>query len=147
MLRIESRFSAGNRGRLRVHRVVVAVAGLAFFSGCASLALLDSDVRGTLRAEGSPELPAGSAARIEVVDVAQSEEARAVLGRQTITDVRSLPLHFRVVIDADRIEKHPYAVRAEIRHGDRILYQSEGTTPVLTGGHPRRVELQMVPID
>jgi uncharacterized lipoprotein YbaY len=117
-----------------------------WLAGCAALGV-GTSVRGTLEAERALTLPAGAVARIEVVDIAEPQERRAIVASQTLENVETLPLRFDVRLDADVVNrKRPYEVRARITAGGVLLFVSEGTTPVLTGGHPRRVALRVVPV-
>ena len=129
------------------HRLLLGALLCATLSlgGCASLGF-GPPLSGTLEADGAVTLPAGARARVELVDIAQANERRAVVSTVVLDDVTALPVRFAFDFDDDRVSpKRPYAVRAEVVQGDTLLYLSRGTIPVLTGGHPNRVVVRLLP--
>jgi putative lipoprotein len=60
-------------------------------------------------------------------------------------DGKQVPIAFELPYDRARIASdHDYGVRAAIRSGDRILFETSGAYPVITRGNPKRVELHLV---
>ena len=55
------------------------------------------------------------------------------------------PIPFELPFDRSRIiREHLYGVRAAVRSGPRVLFETAGSYPVLTRGNPNQVELQLV---
>jgi len=60
-------------------------------------------------------------------------------------DGKEPPIPFELPYDRARIASdRDYGVRAAIRSGNRILFETSGAYPVITRGSPKRVELQLV---
>ena len=60
-------------------------------------------------------------------------------------DGKEPPIPFELPYDRARIASdRDYGVRAAIRSGDRILFETSGAYPVITRGNPKRVELQLL---
>jgi heat shock protein HslJ len=60
-------------------------------------------------------------------------------------DGKRTPIAFELPFDRERIAfEHNYGVRAAIRSGDGILFETTGASPVITRGNPMRVDLELV---
>lgn len=58
-----------------------------------------------------------------------------------------MPFDFDLVYDRSKIqERNRYAVQAEIRDGNRLLFITDTSYPVITQGNPRNVEITVVPV-
>jgi putative lipoprotein len=58
---------------------------------------------------------------------------------------RQIPIAFELTYDRARVvAERNYAVRASIRSGERILFESSGSYPVITRGNPKRVDIELV---
>lgn len=122
----------------------VALASLgAFAGGCAALGLGGSGLSGRLVADERVALPPGATARIELVDVAEADGERAVVASTRVAAER-LPLRFALPLEAGVVQMRPYAVRAAIEVDGELWMMSVETVPVLTAGHPRRVDIPLI---
>ena len=106
------------------------------------------------RLEGKSEIVkaiigAGNRCQMRSVQIEQENFCRARIQRPHATDkepVRSecsqVPLPFELTFDPGRIvATHRYGVRAVIKSGGKVLFQSGSATPVITQGNPTQVQL------
>lgn len=108
----------------------------------------DNVVSGTITYRGRNPLPANSVISVRLLDAARLDLAAGVIAEDRI-DVggKQAPISFDLAYDRSKIqERSRYVIRAEIRDGDRLLYTTETSYPVITQGNPRSVEVVVVPV-
>ena len=68
--------------------------------------------------------------------------AAAVIAEQVITPEHGVPIPFVLLYDPKQIDdRMTYSVFASIRSGERLLFISDRSYPVLTRDHSNRVDL------
>lgn len=108
----------------------------------------DNVITGTVTYRQRIALPTTAVLLVKLVDVTRSETSGTVISEQRIeTGVTQVPLNFEITYERSRIrEQNRYAIQAEIRDGNRLLFITNTTYPVLTQGNPRNVEMVLVPV-
>jgi putative lipoprotein len=90
-------------------------------------------------------LPKESVITVRLLDVSKMDVPAAVLANQIVTAERQVPIPFTLEYESAEIdERMTYAVDAEVRVGDRLMFRSTRQHPVLTrGGAEDEVEIEM----
>jgi putative lipoprotein len=103
-------------------------------------------VRGTVAYRERVALPPDAVVEVWMTDASPMNLAVPVIAETTVQPRgRQVPLPFELRYDPGRIESdHGYGVKAVIRSGGRILFQSQAVSPAITKGNPRQVELWLV---
>jgi uncharacterized lipoprotein YbaY len=83
-----------------------------------------------------------------LLDAARQDIAGGVIAEDRIdAGGKQVPISFDLVYDPSRIqERNRYVIRAEIRDGERLLYTTDNSYPVITQGNPRSVEITVVQV-
>jgi uncharacterized lipoprotein YbaY len=108
----------------------------------------DSVVSGTVTYRPQRPLPANAVLLVRVVDVSRQGGSADTLAEDRI-DVggRQAPFSFDLAYEPNRVqERNRYAIQAEIRDGERLLYTTDTSVPVITQGNPRSVEITLVSV-
>jgi uncharacterized lipoprotein YbaY len=83
-------------------------------------------------------LPKEAVITVRLLDVSKMDAPAAVLANQVITPESQVPIPFTLEYEAAEIDaRMTYAVDAEIRVGDRLLFRSTERYPVLTREAPK----------
>jgi putative lipoprotein len=100
-------------------------------------------VTGTVSYRERIALPPAATIRVRLVDMSRADAPADVLGEQLIEAAgRQVPLAFEIPYDLARIdERMSYAVQARIEDGNRLLFISDESYPVITRAAPRTVNL------
>lgn len=108
----------------------------------------DNIVSGTVTYRQRSALPATAVLTVKLVDVSRQDVSSPIITEQRIeTAGKQVPLSFDLVYDRSKIqERNRYAVQAEIRDGERLLFITDTSNPVLTQGNPRVVDVVVVPV-
>ena len=108
----------------------------------------DNAISGTVTYRQRSSLPATAVLIVKLVDVSRQDVSSTIISEQRIeTAGKQLPFSFDLVYDRSKIqERNRYAIQAEIRDGDRLLYITDTSNPVLTEGNPRVVDVVVVPV-
>lgn len=108
----------------------------------------DNVVSGTVNYRQRSTLPANAELLVKIMDVSRPDVSATVVAEQRIDlDGKQVPISFDLVYDKAKIrERNTYAVQAEIRDGNRLLFITETRYPVITQGNPRNVEITVVPV-
>ena len=102
-------------------------------------------VSGTIAYGEGIALPPGAVAVVQLRDVSLADAPSVLIAEQRIANPGSAPIAFRIGYDPARIDaRRTYAVQAEIRDGDRLLFVNDTAYEVLTGGQPDRVDMVLV---
>jgi uncharacterized lipoprotein YbaY len=82
------------------------------------------------------------------VDVSRADASGTVIAERRVPlDGKQVPVPFDLAYERNRIvERNTYAIQAEIRDGNRLLFITETRYPVITQGNPRNVEVTVVPV-
>lgn len=93
-------------------------------------------------------LPPTAILTVSLLDVSRADAPSLPIAQQRIeTAGKLVPFAFDMAYDRTKIqERNRYAVRAEIRDGDRLLFTTDTNYPVITQNNPRNVEITLVPV-
>jgi putative lipoprotein len=93
-------------------------------------------------------LPPSATLAVTIIDVSRADAPSTVIAEQrTPTAGKQVPFSFDLAYDRAKIqERNRYVVRAEIRDGDRLLFTTDTSYPVITQGNTRNVEITLVPV-
>ena len=117
-------------------------AGPALSGGTAPGSGASATVTGTVIYRERIALPPDAVLRVQLRDVSLMDVAAVVIAEQVITPAHALPIPFVLHYDPNEIdERMTYSVFASIRSGERLLFISDRSYPVLTRGHSDRVDL------
>jgi uncharacterized lipoprotein YbaY len=88
-------------------------------------------------------LPPDAVFEAELLDESRADAQATVLGRATIDPAGQPPFHFRIAYDETAVQPgRRYAVRATVKHQDRLLFTTDQTYPALEGeGAPLKMML------
>jgi len=135
-----------------LQRLATAVLVPLALSGCgANIPFMDPAgnepiVRGTLNYRDPVTLPSDAMIVVTLLDTTPVIKYTAIVAEAvTRAGGKQTPIAFELPYDRARVASdRNYGVRAAIRSGDRVLFETAGASPVLTRGNPKRVELQLV---
>jgi uncharacterized lipoprotein YbaY len=127
-------------------RTVNTVAGCPEADG--GISTQDNVVSGTVTYRPQRPLPANAVLAVRLVDVSrQGGSAETVAEDRIDVGGRQAPFSFDLAYERNRVqERNRYAIQAEIRDGDRLLYTTDSSIPVITQGNPRSVEITLVSV-
>ena len=102
-------------------------------------------VTGTIRYRERIALPPDAVVLVQLRDVSLMDVAAKLISEQIIKPEHSVPIPFSLPYSAQDIdERMTYSVFATIRSGERLLFVSDRSYPVLTRGHSDQVDLILV---
>ncbi len=132
-------------------RPVVRVEDIATINVCPDDGLVetqDNVVSGTVTYRQRSALPRTAVLTVKIVDVSRQDVSSTVIAEQRIeTAGKQVPFSFDIAYDRSRIQdRNRYAVQAEIRDGNRLLFITDTSYPVITQDNPRNVEIVVVPV-
>ena len=89
-------------------------------------------------------LPPTAAFEATLEDVSRADASADVLARTLLTPPGNPPIRFQLPVDLARIRPdHRYVVRARIVDGDRLMFTSDESHPVLAQGHGTTVAIML----
>ena len=106
-------------------------------------------VTGTVTYRQRVALPPSAVVAVRLLDVSLQDTASNVIAEDRISaEGKQVPIAFDLTYDPNRIQpRNRYVVRAEIRDGDRLLFTTDTSYPVITQGNPTTgVEVVVVPV-
>jgi putative lipoprotein len=104
-------------------------------------------VEGVITYRNWMPLPPGTVLHISLQDISRTDAPAIVLSERFFDDLPQLPAPFVLYFDTGEIDpRHTYAVRARIMQGNRLLFVNSHSVPVITRGHPHRVEVPLEPV-
>lgn len=108
----------------------------------------DNVVSGTVTYTQEMKLPATAVVIVRLMKVSRSGALPEQLAEQRIeTGGKQGPFSFDVAYDRLKVvERGLYAIQAEIRDGDRLLFITDRGVPVITAGNPRVVKIVVAPV-
>lgn len=102
-------------------------------------------VTGTVTYRERIALPADAVVHIQLLDVSLMDVSAKQLAEQTVIPQHQVPIRFELAYSPQEIdERMTYAVRATIRSGDKLLFVTDRSYPVLTRGKPKHVDLVLM---
>jgi uncharacterized lipoprotein YbaY/heat shock protein HslJ/uncharacterized lipoprotein NlpE involved in copper resistance len=110
-------------------------------------AAAQAHLTGTVDYSDGLTLPPGAVLEVVLEDVTTTDEPAVELGSATIPDPGAPPYAFDIPYDAgDVAPDREYSVRAQVSVGRKLVFVSDGMTPVLTGGAPGAAALRMIKV-
>lgn len=108
----------------------------------------DNVVSGTVTYRQRSALPPTAVLTVSLLDVSRADAPSTQIAQERIeTAGKQVPFTFGFAYDRARIqERNRYAVRAEIRDGERLLFTTDTSYPVITQGNPKNVDITVVPV-
>lgn len=105
-------------------------------------------IEGTLTYRERIALPPEAVAEVSLLDTSRADAAAIVIAKMNVLpEGLQVPLPFTLRYDPGRIvPTHTYTVRAIIRIGRQMMFTTDTAYPVITQGHPNRVELTLVSV-
>lgn len=102
-----------------------------------------STITGTVAYRERMALPPDAEVEVWVTDTSPGLVTMAILAQATVVAAgRQVPIPFTLTVDPARVEAaHTYGIRAVIKSGGQVLFQTPEPVPVLTGGQPATVSL------
>jgi len=119
--------------------LLALIAGvLSVLAGAPALAQGAASVTGEVLYRERIALPPSARVIVQLQDVSFADAAAPVLAEQTIdTAGKGPPYAFQLAYDPAKIDaRFSYAVRAEIKDGDTLLFTTTERYPVITQGNP-----------
>lgn len=106
-----------------------------------------SSVTGTVFYLQRVALPPDAVVRVVLVDVSRQDVPATVLAEHVVAQPGQIPIPFALPFDPEEIDpRFTYAVQARIEAGGRLRFISTQVYPVITRGHPNRVEVRVDPV-
>ena len=106
-------------------------------------------VTGTVTYRRPGPLPPSAVISVRLLDASREDIASAVIAEDRISaEGKQVPIAFDLAYDPTKIQqRNRYVVRAEIRDGERLLFTTDTSYPVITQGNPTTgVEIVVVPV-
>jgi len=128
-------------------RLALLALALLFVACAPTTRLPAATVTGTVTYLQRIALPPGAVLTVRLLDVSRADAPSVTLAEQTIPLAgRQVPVPFALAYDAAAVDaRHTYAVRAEIRQGDGLLWTTDMVVPALTQGAPTSgIEVRLV---
>jgi putative lipoprotein len=102
-------------------------------------------VTGTVAYRERIALTPGAVVEVQLLDVSLADGAAKLIAEQRIVPQHQVPIPFELVYDPTAIDaRMSYAVRATIRERGRLMFTTDRSYRVLTGGYPSHVDLVLV---
>ncbi len=84
---------------------------------------------------------------IKLLDVSRADAPSITIGEQVIENPGQIPIAFEIEYNTNDIDdRFTYAVRAEIRENDRLIFTTTTSYPVITNGNPTQADLVLKPV-
>jgi len=120
---------------------LVATAGLLVAVAQSATA---QSIQGTATYRERIALPSAAIFEATLEDVSRADAPADVIARTRLTPAGNPPIRFDIAVDLGRIvSDRRYVVRARILVGDRLMFTTDSSYPVLTQGHGTTVALML----
>ncbi len=131
--------------RVVVHAIWLAILAAATSAG---LACGSGDtVSGEVRFHREVDLPDGATVTVTLLDTSLADASAVELGAVVIEDAESLPVAFSIEYDAAEVDSRAeITLQARVEVDGELLYINDTVHPVLTGGHPRSSDVQVISV-
>src|SRR5262245_36069262 len=114
------------------------VALLTLFTGTA----MAQSIQGSATYRERTALPSAAVFEALLEDVPRADASAETIARTRVPSPRNPPIAFTIAYDLTKIQSnHRYAVRARILLDEKLLFTTDTSTPVITGGNPTQVSL------
>jgi putative lipoprotein len=101
-------------------------------------------VRGEATYRERIAVPPGAQLEVVLQDVSRADAPAQVIGSVTLSDIGQPPYRFEIPYLPEQIvASHRYSVRARLTHQGQLLFTTDRTYPVITGGNPTEVQLML----
>ena len=109
---------------------------------------LGTNVRGSINYELEEPLPPGSSLLIELRDTTYQDAPSELILHQIIVDPPPPPHSFKLSYGSAEIDASSvYSIQAKIKDSTgRLLFINDTSYDVITGGHSKRVDLELVSV-
>lgn len=99
-------------------------------------------ITGTIAYRDRRRLPNGAVATVELREMLRAGAPMVPIARQTVSDVRNVPISFNIEYDPTQIDpRRTYLLHATITADGHTLYTTKQNYTVLTGNRPRNVAM------
>ena len=107
---------------------------------------LGTNVRGSINYELEGPLPSGSSLVIELRDTTHQDASSKLIVRQIIADPPPPPHSFKLSYGSAEINaSSTYSIQVKIKDSNgRLLFTNDTSSDVITGGHSKRIDLELV---
>ena len=108
-----------------------------------------SSVSGTVTYRERIALTPGATLIVQIRDTSYADASAELIAEQVISDPGQVPIKFKVPYNPDDIDsRNTYSVSARIEESDgRLAFINDTAYDVITGGHPRRVDMVLVLVE
>lgn len=108
----------------------------------------DNVISGTVTYRDRRALPPTAVLNVKLLDVSRADAASVTIAETNIeTAGKQVPFSFDFAYERSKIqERNRYVVRAEIRDGERLLYTTDLSHPVLTYDSGKTVDIVVIPV-
>jgi uncharacterized lipoprotein YbaY len=97
----------------------------------------DASVRGTVTYRARIAMPPQSHIEVTIQNISTDDSSSVIVGRQTISDPKGVPVAFNVMYDSGVInDSDAYALQAIIFRDEEIWMSNRETVPVITQDNP-----------
>jgi putative lipoprotein len=105
----------------------------------------ESVVRGSVAYRERMALPEDAEIEVWITDISPVVQAVPIVAQTTVrADGRQVPIAFELPYERERIDsEHTYAVKAVIRSGGQVMFETTDGQPVITQGNPKQVNLML----
>lgn len=108
----------------------------------------DNVVSGTVTYRQRVALPANAVLYVRLLDVSRADAPAITVAEDRIDMAgKQVPVSFEFAYDRVKIqERNRYVMRAEIRDGDRLLFTTDTSYPVITQSNPKTVDIVLAQV-
>jgi putative lipoprotein len=101
-------------------------------------------VRGEATFRERLAMPPGAQLEVVLQDISRADAPSPVVGSVTLSDIGQPPYRFEIPYRPEQIiPSHRYGVRARLTRQGQLLFTTDRTYPVITGGNPTEVRLML----
>jgi putative lipoprotein len=110
-------------------------------------ALAQNKVTGTVTYLQRSALPPNAVVKVTLEDISLADAPAKILAEKEIpTEGKQVPILFELTYSPSDIQRsHHYSVRATIKSGDRLLFTSTTSNPVIINGVPSEIRVVVQP--
>lgn len=108
----------------------------------------DARVTGTVSYRQRMALTRSAVIEVKLIDVSRADAPSVTIAEQTIKPAgRQVPIVFELAYDPQRIDpRGSYSIQVRILDRNRLRFTNTDAYPVITGGHPNKVNVIVKPV-